>query len=147
MPHRLGIHAAVRYPADPRALFVLVFASVVGLALILGAPEPGSMDALMPHWAVKGWGALLTIGSLLTLAGTTHQSTLAVILEQIGSVMVGVAAILYSASALLVIGFEAAFPVGITSGFGFALLWRWAQLQVLLGQQKRIIDSLSSSES
>lgn len=134
---RMIFKPAARYPADPRAVFILalsVFSGVTALALRVA---PDSLEALMPIWAVVLWGALLASGSLLTLIGMAFQSVNGIITEQVGSVMVGVTTAFYSI-VIMKYADGTGQPVGIILAWGLACLVRWVQLQVLLrNTQKR----------
>lgn len=123
---------AARYPADPRAVFILalsVFAGLTALALRVG---PQSLEALLPKWGVITWGIILTLGSATTLVGMMFQTVNGIITEQVGSVMVGAAVLFYSGLALIVVGPSTLPSVGIVLGWGVACLMRWAQLQALI---------------
>lgn len=123
---------AARYPADPRAVFILALSVFSGMtALALGA-APETLDSLLPHWAVTTWAVLLTAGSVLTLGGMARQTLGGIILEQIGSVTVGAATVFYAGLALWIVGPNALQSVGIVMAWGVACFVRWGQLQVLL---------------
>ena len=123
---------AARYPADPRAVFILalsVFSGATSLAL-LAAPE--SLEAVLPQWAVIFWGVMLVLGSATTLAGMAFQTINGIIAEQVGSVMVGVTTVFYSTIALWFVGINALSSVGIILAWGLAWFVRWLQLQILI---------------
>lgn len=128
---------AARYPADPRAVFVLalsVFSGITALALQV-APE--SLEALLPSWAVIMWGTILACGSAITLIGMAFQSVNGIITEQIGNAMVGAATIFYSSVAFLFVGASALQSIGIILAWGLACVLRWVQLQVLINSAHR----------
>lgn len=123
---------AARYPADPRAVFILalsVFSSLTAVALQQGPP---SLEGLLPMWVVMGWGILLGVGSLLTLAGMWFQTINGIITEQIGSVTVAAATIFYSGIAFWQVGISAIQSVGIILAWGLSCGLRWFQLQALI---------------
>lgn len=129
---RMIFKPAARYPADPRAVFILalsVFSGATALALEAG---PESLQAVLPRWGVILWGVLLATGSLTTLVGMALQSVNGIITEQIGSVVVGATTIFYSGLALWFAGPDAFQSMGIILAWGIACLVRWAQLQVLI---------------
>jgi hypothetical protein len=131
---------AARYPADPRAVFILALSVFSGLtAAALGA-APNTLEQLLPHWGIATWGIMLTLGSAVALVGMAIQSINGILLEQIGSVMVGVATLFYSALAFYVVGWTAVQIVGIVAAWGMACLVRWSQLQAL------IADGVSRAE-
>jgi hypothetical protein len=123
---------AARYPADPRAVFILALSVFSGLTSLALQVAPNSLEALLPTWGVFTWGALLTVGSALTLIGMLFQSINGIIAEQIGSVMVGATTIFYSGLVFWVVGSEAIQTVGIIMAWGIACFIRWGQLQVLI---------------
>lgn len=123
---------AARYPADPRVVFILalsVFSGITALALEAG---PETLNALLPRAGVALWGVLLTLGSLAALVGMLVQTRDGVILEQVGSAIVAVTTIFYSALALWVAGPGAIQAVGIILAWGLACTLRYLQLLLLL---------------
>lgn len=123
---------ASRYPADPRAVFILALAAVSGFVALLVGAEPGSLEEIMPAWAVFAWSLCLVVGSAVTLTGMAFQSINGIIVEQVGSVMVGAASLFYSGVLYFVIGEDATFSASIITGWGVACLGRWLQLQILI---------------
>jgi hypothetical protein len=129
---RFLIKPAARYPADPRAVFILALSVFSGLtALALGA-APNTLNELLPAWGIFVWGGVLTVGSAVTLTGMFFQNLNGILAEQIGSVMVGVATLFYSTLAFYVVGISAIQVVGIIMAWGLACLVRWGQLQALI---------------
>lgn len=125
---------AARYPADPRAVFILALSVFSGLTALVLEAAPGSLESTLPQWGVVLWGSLLGLGCVVTLAGMARQTVNGIVAEQIGSVMVGVTTIYYSILVFVVIGLEAVQTVGIILAWGVACLIRWAQLQALINQ-------------
>lgn len=146
MPHRLGIHAASRYPVDPRAVFILALCVVSGLPLIILGADPATLQALLPRWGVTLWGLALVGGAVTTLVGMSLQSINGVIAEQIGSVTTGVATMVYGTAISFMGGLEAAVPAAIVFGFGLSSFWRWGQLQVWLHEQQIVVDAVRDGE-
>lgn len=145
---RMIFKPAARYPADPRAVFILaisVFSGITALALRAG---PGSLEEVLPRWAVFTWGVLLVLGSVITLIGMAFQTIEGIITEQIGSVIVGVTTGFYSAVAIAELGPGAIQTVGIILAWGVACFVRWAQLQILISngikraQKRDFLDRL-----
>lgn len=123
---------AARYPADPRAVFILAMSVFSGITAIALEAAPETLEASMPGWAVTGWGILLTLGSAVTLLGMMRQTPGGIIVEQIGCVMVAATTVFYSGVAFSVIGGDALQNVGIILAWGLACGLRWIQLQALL---------------
>lgn len=129
---RFILRPAERYPADPRAVFILalsVFSSVIGLIV---SQSPSSLEATLPWWGSTLWSVGLGGGSVLALAGLSRDSVNGIIMEQVGSIMVAAAALFYSAIALWVLGGQAVQPISIILAWGVACVIRWWQLQLLL---------------
>lgn len=133
----LPLKPAARYPADPRAVFILMLSVFSGLTALAIEVAPGSLQALLPHWAVVLWGVLLSGGSLVTLVGMSRPTVNGIIVEQVGSVTVGCAAIFYSILAAWFVGPGSLQSVGIIFAWGVACLIRWGQLQVLINDSVR----------
>lgn len=137
---------AARYPADPRAVFILALSVFSGLTTLALNVAPQSLEALLPKWGLLTWGITLTLGSAITLAGMAFQTLNGIITEQVGSVMVGAATVFYAALALFVVGPSSLQTVGIVGAWGLACFIRWIQLQVLIHnavQRKHKIDLLN----
>lgn len=133
-PLRRFFLPAARYPADPRALFILVLSVFSGITAFALRAAPRSLEEVMPHWAVMTWGILLSLGSLLALAGMAKQTLNGILLEQVGSVVVAAATIFYAGIALYVTGLHAAQTAGIILAWGLSCLVRWVQLQILIAE-------------
>jgi hypothetical protein len=126
---------ASRYPADPRAVFILALSVFGGLTALVLDAAPETLNAVLPGWVVMAWGALLTAGSAITLAGMARQTINGVIVEQVGSATVGATTIFYSGVAIFVVGPSALQPLGIVLAWGLACLIRWGQLEALLNRE------------
>lgn len=137
---------ASRYPADPRAVFVLLLSVFTGLTALALQYAPESLNAFLPHWGVITWGALLLVGSALALVGVALQGINGIILEQIGSVLVGVTTIFYSVLGFHSVGLDGLQTVGIILAWGLSCLWRWGQLQMLIVQTYHIKLKMEARE-
>lgn len=123
---------AARYPADPRAVFILALSVFSGITTLALKVAPESLEALLPRWGVVVWSVLLALGSAVALIGMLFQSVNGIIAEQIGSVMVGVTTVFYSSLALWFLGPSALQTIGVILAWGLACFIRWGQLQVLI---------------
>ena len=123
---------AARYPADPRAVFILALSVFSGITALVLQAAPESLEAVLPRWGVITWGVSLGLGSLVTLIGMARQTVNGIVIEQIGSVMVGAATIFYSILAIVERGPAPIQTVGIVLAWGLSSLVRWAQLQSLI---------------
>ena len=137
---------AVRYPPDPRALFILALCVVSGLPLLIAGAVPGSIESqLDPFWVIV-WGLMLTVGSLLSLVGMAWQSPTGVVTEQVGSVALGVACVVYAAAIWGATEWSGSVPEGIIIGLGGASFWRWWQLQRYLIDTERLASRVRGEE-
>lgn len=138
---------AARYPADPRAVFILSLCVITGLPMLFLHLEPGSISALIPHWAAFVWGFCLVFGAGLTLAGMSKDSIEGILAEQIGSVVVGCATVFYSATAIFAVGVSALWAAAIMLGWGLSCFWRWGQLQALIQKSFHIVEFIRKEDS
>lgn len=123
---------AARYPADPRAVFVLAACVAAGLPLVFAGATPGSVAAQLDRFWVVVWGAMLAVGALMSLIGTLRMDVNGIILEQIGSVSVGGATVIYGSAIVAQVQWAGSVPAAIVFGWGLSCFWRWGQLQALL---------------
>lgn len=139
---------AARYPADPRALFMLVLSVFSGGMAIAFRAAPQSINAVLPVWGVVVWSILLVAGSVLTLVGMLFQSLNGIIAEQIGSVAVGATTVFYSVIAFNEVGRDAVQPVGIVLAWGISCFLRWIQLQILINRayRSKLIAEVKSAQ-
>lgn len=139
-------HPASRFPADPRAVFLLALSVFLGFTALVIDAAPQTLNSVLPHWAVLIWGLLLLLGSAVTFAGMYRQTVNGIIAEQIGSVMVGATTVFYALVAIWVAGVGALQPVGIVLAWGLSCFVRWIQLQLLLhdAHQQQIKDSIEA---
>jgi hypothetical protein len=128
---------AARYPPDPRAVFILALCVISGVPLIFASATPGSINNQLDSGWVVVWGIMLTFGALVNLIGTLKLDVNGIILEQIGSVAVGGATILYAAAILTTLEWKGSVPAAIVLGLGVSCFWRWGQLQALLHTAER----------
>lgn len=123
---------AVRYPADPRVVFVLLLCTFSGIASLIVREGPETLEAQVPEAAVTCWSILLAVGCLATLIGVLKDDADGVFLEQIGSIVVGVTTIFYSGIAVGTAGLGSLQPIGFIFAFGLACVLRWIQLLLLV---------------
>lgn len=143
---RMIFKPAARYPADPRAVFILALSVFSGATTLALKAAPESLEAVLPQWGVLVWSVMLALGSLVTLVGMAFQTMNGIVLEQIGSAMVGATTVFYSVLAIWILGPAALQTIGIILAWGLACFIRWIQLQVLIHsalkrqQKQEIID-------
>lgn len=135
------VQPAARSPVDPRAFFILVLCIPSGITLLLSPEEPPALQATLPSWAIMLWAFSLGVGALVTLLGVVMSSITGILIEQIGSVWVGSAAIVYGVAVLAVGGVSTLGAVAPILGFGAACLYRWLQLQRLLKRVRKVLEA------
>lgn len=123
---------AARYPADPRAVFILALSVFSGITALALDAAPDSLHAVLPSWAVTTWGILLALGSAITLFGMARQTVNGIIIEQVGCVTVAATTVFYSGVVLWVFGLDAVQSIGIILAWGLSCGVRWIQLQYLI---------------
>lgn len=123
---------AARYPADPRAVFILALSVFSGITALALDAAPDTLEATLPHWAVYTWGILLSLGSAVTLLGMWRQTVNGIIIEQVGCIMIAATTIFYSGIAFWQLGAGALQNVGIIMAWGLSCILRWVQLQILI---------------
>lgn len=138
---------AVRYPPDPRALFVLAMCVVSGVPLIFANATPQSIVAQLEAPYIVAWGIMLTGGAGLTLVGALRQSVNGVIAEQVGSVALGFACVIFAFAIYGFVRWEGAIVMLLLFGFGLASIWRWGQLQAYLNGIEKIAEAVRDAES
>lgn len=137
---------AVRYPPDPRALFVLLLCVASGVPLIFANATPGTLEAkLDPPW-VLAWGIMLSGGALLALVGGLRQTVNGIIVEQVGSVALGFACLMYATAIWIAVHLAGTVPIALVLGFGGASFWRWFQLYLYMNKVERIAKATRDSE-
>lgn len=137
-PYRTDPKMSGRHPFE---IYMLLLVVITSLPVFFGAaPEPGSIEAELPTWAVFGWQTILAVGSVTSLVGIFWRNrATGLILEQLGLAFVGVASVIYAASVWAAAGIPAGIPGGIILGFGMACLIRWRDIQ-------KTIDAVAAEE-
>lgn len=116
----------------PHEVLLLAVSLLVGIALILGAPAPGSITALLPRWEVHVWAAGLAVSGAAGLAGCLWRpGTERAMWLEAGAMLTGAGSLLFYVVALLALGD----PRGILAG-GITAAWMAANL-VRAGQIRR----------
>lgn len=138
----LRIKPATRYPADPRAIFILILCVTVGLPLLFLRVKPGSLEELLPSWAVLLWGLSLILGAVVTLSGMARQTPGGIITEQVGSIITAFATLIYGVGVVGTAGSTGAWGACIVFGFGVSCFFRWLQLEALIHSQQEVVDAV-----
>lgn len=130
----------------PFQLFILLLCLVNGLPVLLGESRPpGSLESALPVPFVYGWALFLTVGSAVALVGTAWRNRfVGVLIEQVGLVGVGLAAVLYGGVLEVVASQQGGgVSASIVLGFGLACLWRWWQLQKYVKAVVALVETVN----
>lgn len=103
---------------EPFEIFLALLCLLAGIPLLLGAPEPESLNRLLAPAVVKLWGIMLVIGSGAVLVGLVPRMRWVQIK---GLQLLGLAALVY-AIAVLALGTRGRLPGLITLAFALACL-------------------------
>ena len=124
---------AVRYPPDPRAVFLLLMCVTSGIPMVFADAVPRALkDADVADVWIVTWGIMLAGGALLTLVGALRQSVNGVIAEQVGSVALGFACLVFAGAIYGYVRWTGAVTMLLVLGFGLASIWRFGQLVAYL---------------
>lgn len=123
---------AVRYPPDPRAVFLLIMCVISGFPLIFADATPQSIVSQLDDPLIVAWGVMLTGGALVTLIGAMRQTVNGIIAEQVGSVSLGFACIIFAGAIYGYTRWSGSIVMLLVFGLGLASLWRYGQLRAYL---------------
>jgi hypothetical protein len=117
----------------PHELLLLAVSVLTGVAYLLGAPRPGSVDALLPHWQVTAWACALLASGLLGISGVLWpRYDLGLALEG-GAMLIGAGgAGMYLICVLAINGWNALLSGGVVAAWAGANLWRAGQIRAVL---------------
>lgn len=121
----------------PHEQLLLAWSALSGATLLIGAPEPASLAALMPGVVVTLWSAGLVVSGVAGLIGCWWRGERGQILEA-GGLLIGAGALLmYAVAAIAAAGSRALFPAGVILAWLLANLWRVNQIRRELKAQRR----------
>lgn len=125
--------------------FLMALCLVTSIPVLLGkTPAPGTVEAAMPPWMVLGWSVVLVLGAGTVLGSyLVGDRILAIIIEQFGSVCLGVAALLYG-GVVFALTFKngGGIPGTIILGFALARFYQAYQYQKFLDQVEEVLNKL-----
>lgn len=117
-------------PRNPLAIFLLALAFFSGLLLLGGVNTAGRVEQVLPHPVLVAWGAVLTVGSGMTLLGMFWPGSVAtgILCKRFGMLALTIASFVYSTVLVSLLGFAALLPAGVTVGFGWACAVQYRQI-------------------
>lgn len=131
-------------------IFLMVLCVITALPVVFGrVAPPGSIEALLEPWLVQAWSFVLLIGALVVLTAFMFKDRVTgMIVEQFGSVCLGVAATLY-AIAIFVASYRqgGAIPAAIIFGFALARFYQAYDYQKTLKKVQVVKSILERGEA
>ena len=130
-------------------IFLMVFCLVTSIPILFGiAPAPGSIYEVLDPRVVFGWSLVLTIGAATVLISFLLKDRITgIIVEQFGSVCIGVAATIY-AIAIYWMAYDKGglIPGSIILGFAIAMFVQGRQHQVVLKKVRLVMAKIEEGE-
>lgn len=130
--------------------FVMALCLIFSIPVLFGkAPAPGSIEAAMPPVMVIGWAIVLAIGAgTILVSYFIGDRLLGIVVEQFGSVCLGVAALFYG-GAIFAITYEqgGAIPESIILGFSAARFYQVYQDQKFLNQVQEVLIKVGEEKA
>jgi len=120
----------------PLVLFLLGLCIMAGIRYVTTGDAPGTIESELRSWQVDVWGWSLLVGAILFLVGVALQPydgaprvRDGILLEQLGSSVLGSAAILYWAVIVSAVGWGGLLSGGVILVLGLACYARWWSIQ------------------
>lgn len=111
------MRAAARLILHSSESFIALLCGLSSVSYLAGAPQPRTIDALLPFWLRFTWGAYLLFGGVLTLLGLVVGIRR---VEKAGLLLLSGPAVVYGVAIVAAAGWRAVFPAGITFAFAAA---------------------------
>jgi hypothetical protein len=114
----------------PHEVALLAFSVVLGLAFVVGAKPPGSIESLMPGWFRWGWYVLLLASGVAGLAGffAIRDVYSALTLERAAMWGQAAAFAIYALAILVLGGWRGVAAGGLCVALAVASVWRLRQV-------------------
>lgn len=114
-------HAVARLVLESAEAFVALLCLLSSGAYLAGAPEPGSVDAVLPTPVRVAWGVYLLVGGAAVLTGLVGGARR---VEKAGLWLLAGPALAYAAVALAYGRAPALFAAGVTAAFALSFAVR-----------------------
>lgn len=138
---KVGDAVVVLPGKSPDEIFLMALCVVTALPIFFGvAPPPGSINSLLPNLVVTIWSAVLVVGAGTVLVSFTFKDRVTgMIVEQFGSMCLGVAATIYGVGIFLTSYDEGgAFSSAIILGFALARFAQFRSYQKTLNKVSKV---------
>lgn len=126
----------------PHEVTFLVYSMLLGLAFVVGARAPGSIEAVLPAWLRWAWYVLLLVSGAVGVAGVLLRDVYnALILER--TAMWGQAAAwgVYALAIFALGGWRGLAAGGLCLSLAVASVWRLRQVIREIGLVRRAAES------
>jgi hypothetical protein len=131
---------------NPFEVLMLAWCVLVGAALALGTPAPGSVRELLPQWMVMTWYILLCTGGLVGLVGVWLANlTLSLLVERAALLTVAPGALLYSVALFSLAGERGFVSGGLTLAFAMAAFLRVIRISVHMRRVRSLIGTVTNT--
>jgi formate hydrogenlyase subunit 3/multisubunit Na+/H+ antiporter MnhD subunit len=143
---KIGDAIVVLPGKSPDEMFLMALCLVSSIPILFGGvPAPGSIDETMEPWLVFAWSLTLAVGALVVLISFTVKDRITgMIIEQVGSICLGVAATVYGLI-ILATSFDngGAIPAVIVMGFAIARFLQFRSHQKTLNKIAKVKTKLA----
>lgn len=114
--------SAVPPSKHPYQFWAMAACVMGGFGVLVGA-RPGSLEALLPQWAVYLWAViLLGGGSMAIFSAWWHDRTIGMLVERIAHFSIGLGTFVYGIGLIAVFGIDRFSPLAF--GISLAAMWR-----------------------
>ena len=113
----------------PHEVTILLFSAFVGLAFIVGAKAPGSVEEVLPVWLRWAWYLLLLTSGLVGLAGLLMRDVYTTLTFERAAMWGQSAAFaIYALAIFTLAGWRGLAAGGLCTAFASASAWRLRQV-------------------
>lgn len=131
--------AIVPVPArrHPHQVLVAALLVVSGLPILLGGPQPGSINETLPGPLVYLWASAIVAGGAMVVAAAIVGPLAALYLELIADPPLSLMCLVYASAVWTVAGLRGAVPVALVMAAGLAFAVRARQVWLTFRQLKQ----------
>lgn len=132
----------------PFEVLIVFLCILSGTPMAFGAvPSPNSLLVSLPHWAVRGWGALLAVGGLMTYIGLVMSHIVAkrrfiegLYVEAGGLLLIGSGSLVFSMSIMAVNGWNSIFSISVYIVLAASCFFRYRTLRRTIRKMREAIE-------
>lgn len=129
---------------NPFEVFMLMWATFVGISLLLAEPSSGSVQSFLEDWMVIVWAVCLCFGGSVGLVGVYLKDMLLSLLTERASMFVLFpASVLYAIALFATVGTRATIAGSIIIAFSAASCIRLVRIYRTLRTIRKVVSELS----